>query len=194
MIRDLSALPLALYRSLTTASSSSRVAMLTRLIQPSARLPTRERLRRGNCHDSGAFLARQCGSHPVCRRPTTIPNRHQRPRRTCGQDRNHQACFKPGQSPVLCGTQDHTFGPNTIACECQKAMRSLRAKAMIIFLHKPRFDCSRCELETTSPVCRAPGNPGNVTRVGSCLRALEHCPIEQATSRDVSFRSRRASH
>jgi molybdate transport system substrate-binding protein len=34
--------------------------MLTRLIPPSARLPLWEQLRRGNGHDSGAVLARQC--------------------------------------------------------------------------------------------------------------------------------------
>src|SRR5262245_17032496 len=50
------------HRSLTAARSLSLVAMLTRLIPASARLPPRERLRRGNGHDSGAFLARQCGT------------------------------------------------------------------------------------------------------------------------------------
>ena len=34
--------------------------MLNRLIPPSARLPQQEQLKRGNSHDSGAFLARQC--------------------------------------------------------------------------------------------------------------------------------------
>src|SRR4051794_35677760 len=62
MIVFLSARQLALYRSLTAASSSSLVAMLTRLIPPSARLPLWEQLRRGNGHDSGAVLARQCAS------------------------------------------------------------------------------------------------------------------------------------
>src|SRR5215467_15655261 len=60
MIVFLSARLLPLYRSLTAASNSSLVAMLTRLIPPSARLPSREQLRRGNRHDSGAVLARQC--------------------------------------------------------------------------------------------------------------------------------------
>src|SRR3954447_25556890 len=61
MIVFLSARQLALYRSPTAASNSSLVAMLTRLIPPSARLPLWEQLRRGNGHDSGAVLARQCG-------------------------------------------------------------------------------------------------------------------------------------
>ena len=60
MIVFLSARQLALYRSLTAASNSSLVAMLTRLIPSSARLPLWEQLRRGNDHDSGAVLARQC--------------------------------------------------------------------------------------------------------------------------------------
>jgi len=67
MIVFLSTRLLALYRSLTAASSASLVAMLTRLIQPSARPPAREQLRRGNGHDSGAVPARQCGTHPDCR-------------------------------------------------------------------------------------------------------------------------------
>jgi hypothetical protein len=41
--------------------------MLTRLISSPARLPLQEQLKRGNGHDSGAVLARQCGSHPDCR-------------------------------------------------------------------------------------------------------------------------------
>src|SRR5690349_23000384 len=71
MIVFLSARLPPLYRSLTAASNSSLVTMLTRLIPPSARLPSREQLRRGNCHDSAAVLARQCGSHLDCRRPAT---------------------------------------------------------------------------------------------------------------------------
>src|SRR5215475_12690593 len=66
MIVFLSARLLPLYRSLTAASNSSLVAMLTRLIPPSARLPSREQLRRGNRHDSGAVLARQCAREMDC--------------------------------------------------------------------------------------------------------------------------------
>src|SRR5690242_11180078 len=72
MIVFLSARLPPLYRSLTAASNSSLVTMLTRLIPPSARLPSREQLRRGNCHDSAAALARQSGSHLDCRRPQTL--------------------------------------------------------------------------------------------------------------------------
>src|SRR5262245_29515404 len=68
MIRDLSALSLARYRSLTAARSSSLVAMLTRLIVPPPSSPSREQLKRGNGHDSGTVLARQCASHLDCRR------------------------------------------------------------------------------------------------------------------------------
>jgi hypothetical protein len=84
--------------------------------------------------------------------------------------------------PSVCGTEGDALGHHAIADEVPQGDQELARQSNDHLLAQAGCILG-ARAKPVSPRRSPFGNRGNATRAGSCLCALEHCPIGQAFSR-----------